>query len=170
MQKEINWLLKEKYKGKATKSFKKDVKRLEKGEPLDYVIGFIEFGVPPGLCKIDLSKKPLIPRQETEFWVEKVIEEISQLGNPTSLRSSGQNLRILDIFAGSGCIGVAILADVGLPLLFCDFTDIDKKNLKQIRINLKLNKIKSKRYKIIRSYIFKNIKVNYYYIFANQPY
>lgn len=168
LDKEIGWLLKEKYNNKPTKKFYNDIKRLKMGEPLDYVIGFTNFGAPPGSCKIDLSKKPLIPRPETEFWVEKAIEEINQLGNPTSLRSSGQNLRILDIFAGSGCIGIAVLKSI--PNSLCDFVEKDAKLLKQIEINLKINKIQKNRYKIIQSDVFKNVGGKYDYIFANPPY
>ena len=43
MQKETNWLLKEKYNNQPDKNFEKDVSRLKAGEPLDYVIGFTEF-------------------------------------------------------------------------------------------------------------------------------
>lgn len=176
MQKEEQWLLKEKYNNKATKQFKKDLKRLKKGEPVDYVIGFTEFLG----CKIDLSKKTLIPRKETEFWMAKVIEEIR---TALALRRSAEDvksivqrswghenykLKVLDIFAGSGCIGVSVLANV--ENLLCDFADVDVKAISQIKINLKNNFIKPDRYKVFKSDIFKNIKGKYDFILANPPY
>jgi release factor glutamine methyltransferase len=155
IDKETRWLLKDKYNGKATNKFYKDVERLREGEPLDYVIGFTEFGVPSGSCKIDLSKKPLIPRPETEFWVSEELKNI-------------KTGKVLDIFSGSGCIGIAILMHIKSAKVV--FVDNDKNCIKQIKINLKLNNVDKKRYRVIKSNIFDNIKNKYDFIFANPPY
>jgi release factor glutamine methyltransferase len=161
MQKEIGWLLKEKYHGKATKNFYRDVKRLEAGEPLDYVIGFTEFLG----CKIDLSKKPLIPRPETEFWVEKVITDILIFCRISEYNS----IKVLDMFAGSGCIGIAVLKHIRNAEVV--FADKETNCLKQIKINLKLNLSPIRaNCSVVKSDVFSKVVGKYDYIFANPPY
>jgi len=190
----VKWLLQEKYAGKLTPRAKKDIARLKTGEPLDYIIGFIEFLG----CKIDLSKKPLIPRLETEFWAEKVIEEIVKpfavaqaIGSDESQAQRGKifnSLKILDMFAGSGAIGVSIMSRLQgnrgssylnakasgsgrqMPNTQVTFADSEKNCIEQIAINCKLNHINKKRYKIIQSDVFSNIKGAYDVIVANPPY
>jgi release factor glutamine methyltransferase len=116
-------------------------------------------------CKIDLRKKVFIPRIETEFWVKKAIKDCKLQILILKLKKP----KFLDVFSGSGCIGISILKNIKNS--FVDFVDVDKNAIDQIKINLKLNKISPKRYKIIQSDLFKNLKNKKYdFIFANPPY
>lgn len=127
-------------------------------QPIEYKKGYKNFLG----CRIDLRFRPFIPRKETEFWVKQIIK------NSLSRLQSGGKLNILDIFSGSGCIGIAILKHIKNSQMV--FVEIDKNFIKQIKINLEINKINPHRYKIIQSDIFKNVKGKYNYIFANPPY
>ena len=104
--------------------------------------------------KIDLSLRPLIPREETEYWVSTILKEIRE------------GSKCLDLFSGSGCIGLSILKNVENSC--CDFGEIEDKFVEQIKINLE--GIDENRYKIIKTDIFLNIKGKYDYILANPPY
>lgn len=64
-----------------------------KGEPLQYIIGMVEF---MGLT-FRVDKNVLIPRADTEILVETVLNII---GN--------RSVNVLDIGTGSGCIGISI--------------------------------------------------------------
>ncbi len=111
-------------------------------------------------CLIDLSKGVFKPRPETKFWVKKVIQE---------LKKQKGKLKILDIFSGSGCIGIAILKNK--KGVFCHFVDIDKRAIEQIKINLKLNKISPRSYLVSQSNLFEKLKGKKYDIIcANPPY
>lgn len=64
------------------------------GEPVAYLIGEWEFyGLP-----LDISESVLIPRPDTEVLAQEAIEYVRTLDNP----------RVLDLCAGSGCIGLAV--------------------------------------------------------------
>ncbi len=156
IKKESNWLLKEKYGGVHGPVFLRDVERLKKGEPVDYVIGFREFLD----CKIDLSKKAFIPEAETEYWAEQAIGEIQKDGRAS--------MRCLDMFAGSGCVGIAALRHI--PSARVDFAEKYKKFCLQIAINLKLNGMSGGRWRVFQSNIFSAVRDSYDYIFANPPY
>jgi len=102
--------------------------------------------------KIDLSFKPLIPREETEYWIKEVLKEIPE------------NAKCLDLFSGSGCIGVSVLNNG----IYCDFGEIDDSFLKQIKKNVE--SFSENRYEIIKTDIFSNINNKYDFILANPPY
>ncbi|MBU4381339.1 peptide chain release factor N(5)-glutamine methyltransferase [Candidatus Parcubacteria bacterium] len=182
MQKEIRWLLKEKYHWTEAEILLNqrlplpeetfDIKRLEQGEPVAYVIGKTEFLG----CVIDLSLRPLIPRPETEYWVNQAIK-----GKNRVLPDSGSTrmVKALDLCCGSGCIGIALLKH--LSNVSVDFVDIDDNALKQTEINLKLNLIRGdprsirdnplQGLSLIKSDLFSSLKGRRYdCIFCNPPY
>jgi len=128
--------------------------------PVEYEKGYTKFLN----CKIDLRNRVFIPRIETEFWVGKAFKNCKlQIAN-----CKLKKVKILDIFAGSGCIGIAVLKNIKNSRV--DFADIDKRAIEQIKINLKLSRISPKRYKIYQSNLFEKLKGKYNYIFANPPY
>lgn len=64
------------------------------GEPVAYLIGEWEFyGLP-----LDISESVLIPRPDTETLVERALARLENVKEP----------RVLDLCAGSGCVGLAI--------------------------------------------------------------
>ena len=159
LNKEIGWLLQEKYKNKKTLLFYWDLMRLKRGVPLAYLIGNIPFLG----CNIDLSQKPLIPRTETEFWTERAIQEIR------AKHTGEHGLCILDLFAGSGCIGIALLKHITSATV--DFGEKEQGLLKQIKTNVLLNNIDTNRVALFQTNYFNSIpKKEYDYIFANPPY
>lgn len=70
------------------------VERHLNGEPVAYLIGEWEFyGLP-----LDISRDVLIPRPDTEVLAAQAIDYVKTLGE----------CRVLDLCAGSGCIGLAV--------------------------------------------------------------
>lgn len=75
------------------------VERRLAGEPVAYIIGEWEFyGLP-----MDINQDVLIPRADTELLAERGIARA---------REAGQGARVLDLCAGSGCVGIAVAANV----------------------------------------------------------
>lgn len=68
------------------------------GEPLAYLIGEWEFyGLP-----LDISEQVLIPRSDTEVLAGEAIRWLQ----------TQQDARVLDLCAGSGCVGLAVASQV----------------------------------------------------------
>jgi release factor glutamine methyltransferase len=156
MTQEEAWLLKEKYGGNANDAFEEDRARLARGEPLAYVIGWVPFLD----VRIALDSHPLIPRPETEYWTELMIQEMRT--------REKKDLHILDLCAGSGCIGIAVLH--ALMEAQVDFAEIEERHHPTIRKNLALNGIDAERAGVIGGDLFERFTQRYEYILANPPY
>jgi len=130
----------------------------------DYARGYVPFLD----CRIYLDSRPLIPRSETEYWVEKVIGRLS----PGILRyeDTGNDsvLHCLDLFAGSGAIGVALLKHV--PHAEVDFGEIDETHLPTIEKNIRENGISPSRTRVFKTDVWSDVSGRYDLILANPPY
>jgi release factor glutamine methyltransferase len=158
-EKKVEILRIKKYKGKESKEFLDDVIKMARGEPLEYILGELDF------CnvKIDLSLRPMIPRPETEFWVamaitkkqeasskeqEHVIPAQAGIQNLDSRLCGNDNtFRVLDLFSGSGNVGIAFLKNI--PKCTVDMIEYDPKLKEQIEISINKNKIDITRATII---------------------
>ncbi|MHB8860273.1 MAG: HemK/PrmC family methyltransferase [Minisyncoccota bacterium] len=152
--KDERWLLEEKFGGQETEEFERDKKRLAAGEPLGFVIGWQPF---LGL-KIYLDSKPLIPRTETEWWVEQLLK----------VRTSDV-LTFLDLCAGSGAIGCAALAR--LPAASVSFGEIDPTHEATISKNIRGNDLDASRADVRIGDLFEPFgNMQFDLIAANPPY
>lgn len=156
-QHDLQTVARDKYDGAVSKITSEDRTRLAVGEPLAYIIGWIPF------CgaRVRLDSKPLIPRTETEWWTERFIEEV---------RVAPQPLHILDLCAGSGCIGIAVLK--ALPHAQVTFVEIDPRHADTIRKSLAENAIDASRATILTGDLWDALPVKSQFsaIATNPPY
>ncbi len=104
------------------------VERRMAGEPVAYLIGEWEFyGLP-----LDISQDVLIPRADTEVLAEQAIAYIQTLGD----------CRVLDLCAGSGCVGLAIASQS--PQARVVLGEIDDSALKICRQNIRRNSLSAR--------------------------
>ncbi|MBI5799069.1 MAG: methyltransferase [Candidatus Yonathbacteria bacterium] len=149
-------LLTEKYSGRETPEYFADVERLKAGEPYAYVLGYEDFLG----ARVDLSHKPMIPRPETAHWVLQAIEELRKKGNAP--------LRVIDLFSGSGNIGLGLLKNH--PNVFVEFSEIDANLSEQILKSVRLSNFDESRVKIFAGDALQGMTGEYDAIFANPPY
>ena len=115
----------------ATQKLQSYVERIQNGEPLAYVLGEWDF------CGMTLTVTPdvLIPRDDTMAVTELAMKKAMFLS---------QNPRILDLCAGSGCIGLALAhrvkdARVTLGELSPAAIRVAKKNIVDQRLTGRVN-------------------------------
>jgi release factor glutamine methyltransferase len=131
------------------------LKRRSKFEPLQYIIGKVEF------YGIDFMVNPsvLIPRQETEILVGTIL----------SLYDKHDSLRILDIGTGSGNIAVALAKN--LDNSFLTALDISEEALKTAYENALLNSVNSRIEFIKLDFLKEELTINNFdMVVSNPPY
>ena len=132
-----------------TKTFIKNLRRRQKGEPLAYLVGHKEFF---GLDFL-VNKNVLIPRPETELMVEEVLK-------------NKKIKTVADIGTGSGCIAISLAKNN--PGLKVYATDVSAGALKVARQNAKKHNVKIifKKGSLLKP--LKNVRLDA--IAANLPY
>ena len=104
------------------------VSRRGAGEPLQYITGEVAFR------HIAVKVRPgvLIPRPDTEVLVQTVVHELD----------SGADCRVLDLCAGSGCIGLAVASQVLRSRVLLG--EWDEEALKVCRQNIRRNQLSAR--------------------------
>ncbi|KND51031.1 MAG: release factor glutamine methyltransferase [Parcubacteria bacterium C7867-007] len=139
---DIALLVRDKYQGNSPEdALAADIVRLVEGEPLAYVIGWIPFLS----LRIRLDSHPLIPRPETEYWTNELITHLRE-------KFGSRPFRILDLCAGSGAIGLAVLKE--FPDAQVYFAELMPEHIAQIEINLKENGLDASRVDMCVSDLF----------------
>ena len=89
------------------------IARAEQGEPIQYIIGHVDFR---GL-EIHCDCRALIPRPETELLVQAVLDNVD--ATPSSRSKKGKRdgdvastLKIADVGTGTGCIALSLLHEL----------------------------------------------------------
>ncbi|WP_027334457.1 peptide chain release factor N(5)-glutamine methyltransferase [Mycoplasma elephantis] len=132
-----------------------EMDKLNKGIPVQKIMGYVDFFD----TSIRIDRKVLIPRYETEELVNLFyLNERSYIYNNSAT--------ILDLCAGSGCIGLSLKNNFQNSVEVT-LSDIDDEAITQINENAKNLNLKVN---VIKSDLFQNIKNKFDYIICNPPY
>ena len=127
--------------------------RVETDRPLQQILGQAYFAGD----KFFVSKDTLIPRPETEFIIEVCKNNFDK----------NQDLKILDIGTGSGCIAIELAKS--FPQAMVDGVDISPAALEIAQKNAKFHNL-SGRVKFFSSDVFSNVTGAFDTIVSNPPY
>jgi release factor glutamine methyltransferase len=143
-------------------NFKSILKRRMQNEPLQYILGKTNFYG----YEIKLNNKVLIPRQETEILVDKVLEDI--------YTKEKDNFKILEIGSGSGCIAIALSCEMKKKNIEHKILSIDisSEAIEVAKSNAKINNIPDNNIDFKVEDFFKSnlSESNFDYIVSNPPY
>ena len=130
------------------------IEMLNNGIPVQYIVGNVDFF---GYI-FNVDDRVLIPRFETELLVDKTIKYIKSKFNDIN------NLNILDIGTGSGCIAITLKKE-----LDCNMSAVDVSSgaLDVAILNAKLNNVDIK---FSNSDVFSNVDGKFDVIISNPPY
>lgn len=123
------------------------------GMPIQYITNKQEF------MKLDfyVDENVLIPQPDTEILVEKAIEEAKKI----------ENVEILDMCTGSGCIGISIAKNIENAKV--TLVDISKNAIEIAKKNALQNKVESQ-LTFIQSNMFEKVEKKFDIIVSNPPY
>ncbi|NGX50070.1 MAG: Release factor glutamine methyltransferase [Candidatus Anoxychlamydiales bacterium] len=136
------------------KNFEKLIQRRSKKEPVEYIIGKIDFYG----CEIIVDKNVLIPRVETEILVDLICKKLEKENLDGKI--------LIDICTGSGAIAIALKKR--FPKLKVYGVDISKKALEIAEKNAHLNDVNILFKKGDLLSPFENIRADF--IVSNPPY
>lgn len=149
---ELNLHLEDKVDEEKKNKFYDAIARLNNGEPLQYILSNANFYG----YDYYVNKNVLIPRFETEELVYQTLEY---------LKNIKPNAKVLDLCAGSGCIGLTLKQE--LNTLDVTMSDISREALEVTKINKDKYNVNCR---IIESDLFENITGKFDCIISNPPY
>lgn len=123
-------------------------------EPIAYIVGEVDFLD----CSIEVTPDVLIPRQETEILVDRIVHEIA--------KEAYHGKILLDLCTGSGCIAIAIKKKLpALSVLGSDICPlavaIAKRNSEKNRVHVEYR---------VGDFLFSFVDKKINYLVCNPPY
>jgi release factor glutamine methyltransferase len=138
--------------------FKSHLRRRMNNEPVQYITGKTNFYG----YDIVVDKSVLIPRPDTEVLVENILKDIKESGL--------QEINILEVGIGSGCIAIAVCKDLEKMNIKYKYKGIDVSEtaIELCRKNIELNKVNC--IEIEKCDFIGLTEMNYDYVVSNPPY
>lgn len=131
------------------------IKRRGSREPLQYILGDVEFMGKKFFC----DRRALIPRPETEELIGVLAARYESIEKPK---------HICDVGCGSGVIGISLAYLWNDSLI--NMIDLSEDALQLSRENIKLSGINLDRFNVLKSNLLSNTQENFDLIVSNLPY